>query len=205
MAILRTSLAVAASAILLFGASPGEAAKRKAKPSCAKKGSKTVKASRDARLFTVFTRDAVTHLYGCLRSVGRPVKLAKATDDLDSGTAFADVRLSGRYAAWRETSTDVSCKAACPPGYDATAEAVKVYDLRRRRTVRSVPAGVTDHALVLTQRGGVAWLSENELFAADRSGTRRLDTGAINAGSLRAEISIVSWLRDGVERFARLR
>ena len=123
MGILRTSLMVAASAPA-GGGLTAEAAKRKATPSCAKKGSKTVRASRDARLFTVFTRDAVDHLYGCLRSVGRPVELAKATDDIDAETAFDDVRLSGRYAAWRETSTDVSCKAACPPGYDGTTETV---------------------------------------------------------------------------------
>ncbi|HEX5911238.1 MAG TPA: hypothetical protein VFY44_12160 [Thermoleophilaceae bacterium] len=205
MGILRTSLALVAGAALLAGAPPADAAKRKPRPSCAKKGSTTVRATRDARLFTVFTRDAVDHLYGCLRAVGRPVELAEATDEIDAETAFGDVRLSGRYAAWRETSTDVSCKAACPPGYDGTTESVSVYDLRRRRTVRTVSAGVTGGALVLTRRGGVAWLSGEELFAADRSGTRRLDTGAIAPRSLRAEISIVSWVRDGVERFARLR
>jgi len=207
MRILRTSLTVAAAAILLAGTSPADAAKRKAKPSCAKKGSKTVRASRDARLFTVSTRDAVDHLYGCLRSVGRPVELAEETDDLDSTSTFGDVRLSGRYAAWRETSTstDDSCRADCPSsGFDGTTESVSVYDLRRRRTVRTVSDGVTDHALVLTRRGGVAWLSGNDLFAADRSGQRLLDTGAIKPRSLRAEISIVSWVRDGVERFARL-
>ena len=181
-----------------------ETAKGRARRSCAKKGSTTVRATPDARLFTVFTRDGVDHLYGCLRSVGRPVELAEATDDIDAETSFGDVRLSGRYAAWAETSTDVSCKAACPPGYDGTTETLKVYDLKRRRTARSVAAGVTGHALVLTDRGGAAWLSGNDLFVTDRAGTRRLDSGAIRAGSLRTETSIVSWVRDGVERFARL-
>ncbi len=39
MGILRTSLVLVASAVLLAGASPADAAKRKARPSCAKKGS----------------------------------------------------------------------------------------------------------------------------------------------------------------------
>jgi hypothetical protein len=207
MGILRTSLAVTVAAVVLAGVSPADAAKRKAKPSCAKKGSKTVRSSRDARLFTVSGRDAAEHLYGCLRSVGRPVELTEETDDIDASSDFDDVRLSGRYAAWRETSTsnDDSCRADCPSsGFDGTTESVSVYDLRRRRTVRRVSAGVTDHALVLTRRGAVAWLSGTDVFAADRSGRRRLDTGATGPRSLRAEISVVSWVRDGVERFARL-
>jgi len=196
---------VVATAVLLVGPSPADAAKRKAKPSCAKKGSTTVRTSPDARLYTVFTRDGIDRLYGCLRSVGRPVELSEATDDIDADSSFDDVRLSGRYAAWVETSTDLSCKAACPPFYTGITETVNVYDLRRRRTMRSVPAGVTDHALVLTRHGGAAWFSSDEVIAADRSGTRRLDIGVLKARSLRVEISIVSWVRDGVERFARLR
>lgn len=90
-----------------------------------------------------------------------------------------------------------------------------MYDLRRRRmALRSVLSGATGASLgytgaslVLTQRGGLAWLSPGtpgpqQLNVADRGGRRVLDSGAIAGTSLRAEISIVSWVRGGVERFA---
>ncbi len=52
----------------------------------------------------------------------------------------------------------------------------------------------------------MAWLSgDAAAWPPTARGTRVLDTGTIAPSSLRAEISIVSWVRDGVERFARLR
>ena len=46
-------------------------------------------------------------------------------------------------------------------------------------------------------------MSGCQLNAADTTGRRILDAGSIAPGYLRAEISIISWVRDGVERFAR--
>lgn len=210
MRILRTSLIVAVTAILLVGASPADAAKRKPKPSCAKKGSKTVVRSRDARLFTARATDGggenVKRLYGCLTAVGRRIALADAAySDPYNSTDFADVRLAGRYAAWLEQTTDASCKAECPPEYQTTRARLHVYDLRRRRSVRSRATDVNGQGLVLTGDGTVAWLYGNRLLSVDRAGGRTLDTGTIAESSLRVQGSVVSWIRDGIERFARLR
>jgi len=202
--------------------SPASAAKQKAKPSCAKKGSKTLRRGSGVRVFTAAARsdgEKVVRLYGCLSANGRKQVLSERSDDgYVTGSGFDDVRLAGRYVGWHSFATDVSCKADCPPNYNAKRESVIVYDLRRRRiAVRSVLSGATGASLgytraslVLTQRGGLAWLSPGtpgpqQLNVADGGGRRVLDTGAIAASSLRAEISIVSWIRDGVERFARLR
>ena len=170
-------------------------------------------ASRDARAYTAkrsVNGSPSKRLYGCWKATGRRITLADAFEDgYTTSATFSDVRLAGRYVAWYGTATDVSCKASCPPDYVATKSRVNSWDLRRRKRVRSADATVTSPGLVLTERAGLAWVEgsgpSSQVRAADSSGTRVLDTGAIAPASLRAEISIVSWVRDGVERFARLR
>jgi hypothetical protein len=206
---------VACLCIGLVATAPASAAKRKAKPSCVKKGSKTVRRGAGVRVFTApATSDGerVVRLYGCLSANGRKQVLSeRADDDYVTSSGFDDVELAGHYVGWHSFATDVSCKADCPPGYDPTSESVIAYDLRRRRVSRRTVVGdYTAGSLALTQHGGLAWLSPGtpgpqQLNVADRGGHRVVDTGTIAPTSVRAEISIVSWVRDGVERFARLR
>jgi hypothetical protein len=203
------------SCALLAGASPADAARHKAAPSCAKKGSRTLLRATGVRVFTVPATsegDRVVRLYGCLSANGRRQVLSERSDDgYVTSSGFDDVRLAGTYVGWHSFATDVSCKADCPPGYDATSESMIAYDLRRRRVSRRAAIGdYTARSLALTRHGGLAWLSAGtpgpqQLNVADRTGHRVLDTGVIAPASVRAEISIVSWVRDGVERFARLR
>ncbi len=68
----------------------------------------------------------------------------------------------------------------------------------------------TAGSLAVTRHGGSVRLTPGlagvqQLTVADRDGTRVLDSGNIAPASVRAEISIVSWSRDGIEHFARLR
>jgi hypothetical protein len=157
-------------------------------------------------------------LYACLSADGRKQELAASFQSSYDGSSegFYSVRLAGRYVAWLRADFDGSCKADCPPNYDQSDEEVIVYDLRRRRFVRrwALPEFTTlrSGSLALTQNGGVAWVtspaaagSALQLEVLDRDGHRVLDSGNIVATSVRAEISIVSWVRDGVEHFARLR
>jgi hypothetical protein len=44
------------------------------------------------------------------------------------------VKLSGVRVRWRFTATDDSCKAGCPPGYDATTSSRYERNLRTRKT-----------------------------------------------------------------------
>lgn len=207
---------IASLSIALGAAAPALAAKPK--PSCAKKGSKTVLRTPDVRMFTVRGQsiDGEVYLYACLLATGRKQELAtEFSSDYDgSGAGFDDVRVAGRFAAWHSWEFDGSCKADCPLDYDQSKESLITYDLRRGRVTRRSPfpafTTYTAGSLALTQNGGLAWLSPGtpgplQLVVEDRAGRRVLDSGDIAATSVRAEISIVSWVRAGVEHFARLR
>ena len=54
---------------------------------------------------------------------GRKRLVVREYDDgyVESGT-YRDVRLVGRFVAVVFDATDISCKAACPPGYEADAD-----------------------------------------------------------------------------------
>ena len=209
---LRLTLVIAFAALIAAMSAPlAQAAKRA--PSCSKAGSKTVVKNRLVRVYTV-KRSSATGLYSCRRSTGRRVRLATAFDenvDPYGAVLFNSVRLRGNYVAWATSVTDASCKASCPPGYQATKESIRLYNVRSRgrRTVDGYPLF---RALVLSERGGVAWASRDgdtgpvEIRASARSGDNRmLDSGNIDPGSLAIEVTIISWTRDGLERFARLR
>src|SRR5215210_6728240 len=152
---LARTLALAFMLVLCvaFAGPAGAALKR---PTCKLKGSKTIAQNSFARLY-----ERGRNLYGCRRSSGRRVRLATRTDgvDLDSYTisAYSNVRLAGRFVAWASSVTDVSCKAACPPGYDGTQSSVEVFDMRRRRGRRVAvePNGAREVAVSGT--GRVAW------------------------------------------------
>ncbi len=200
---------------------PASAATQKAKPSCAMKGSKTVVRAPGVRVFTakdVDDEEGLVVLYGCLSAIGHKQELAENVPSNPGGISgdFSDIRVAGRYVAWHRIEHDGSCKAACPEHYDYTLEAVVVYDLQRRRPLRNwvLPDYTTyrSRSLALTQRGGLAWLTAPDgpgttpqLEVLDQDGRRVLDSGNIAPTSVRAEISIVSWVRDGIEHFARLR
>ena len=186
---------LAALLMLLTAAAPADAATR----SCRAKGSTTEAQNRHARLYKAGPR-----LYACMRATGRRFVLDSAHDDgYVTSSSWDDPRLGGRYAAWVSTFTDVSCKADCPPSYEATRSSIVVYDLRRRRIAQAVSG---DFAFVLTDRGALAWLvardGATELHTSvPGAGQRTADAGAIEPGSLRAYYSLVLWRRDGEPRW----
>jgi len=207
--LLLTTLALAAVVAL----SPG-AALAKQPPSCKRHGSSTEAKNEVARVFSA-PREIEgdpngSRLYGCLRAVGRPLALADSFDDgYVLSSAWGEVRLAGRFAAWSQVSTDISCKADCPEGYEPTRYSIDVADLRRR-TIRRIFGVVTGRGLVLTNTGAVAWTepaaaSAVAIRASDRDGLRILDAGAIAPASLTLDGSTVSWTKAGVRSSATLR
>lgn len=201
--------------LVLFAAAPADGAITK-RPTCKQAGSRTLAQNNVARVYEVrpsrTARDS--QLYGCRRSTGKRVLLDRAADDYTTYalTYYGNVRLAGYHVAWASSSIDISCKAACPPGYDGRSSSVRVFNLRRRKG-RSIPGALPlGPALVVSRSGGVAWASQNggdnavEIHASLRRGDDRvLDSGNIEPKSLAIEITIISWIRDGAERFARLR
>jgi hypothetical protein len=132
---MRLRLLLSALVVLaVVPAGTAGAASKSAK--CSMKGSTTVVKNRYARVFTRPSRggDEVERLYGCLYSKNRRVWLDTSSDDqYVTSEEFSDVKLDGRIVTWRHVSTDISCKADCPPGYDGSSERDMRADLRTRK------------------------------------------------------------------------
>ena len=97
--------ALIAGLVVLLSASPAAAspasaaAKHKAKPTCAKKGSKTLRRGPGVRVFTAAARadgERVVRLYGCLSADGRKQVLSER----EAETLWASFWTSGAPAGW---------------------------------------------------------------------------------------------------------
>ena len=199
-----TAVVTAALLVLLTGADFASASPRV----CGKPGSRTVKSTQFVRVYSVRNRDGGRNLYGCLRSNDRRQLMTRSSDDdYVSSSSFGHVKVAGRFVAWEQVDTDISCKAACPPDYDATTEALFIRDLKTRRT--KAVDGRVDGRLVLTGGGAIAWTQTGTggagvVDAFDGHGARTLDEGNVDLESLSLSGSTVAWTRDGVIESAAL-
>jgi hypothetical protein len=202
---MRLTLPIAA-AVALAIAAPGAGAARK---SCAAPGSETVRANDVARLYSQGPAGS-ERLRGCLRSrgAGRSILLAENYDDgiYETGT-WDRVRLWRRFAAWRYTATDVSCKTECPPGY-GYAVTRRVRDLATGRSLTRPEEFRLGRSFVLTSTRVIATALERadevRLRAWDGGESRLLDSGAIDPRSLEAHGARIVWVKDGVRKRLRL-
>jgi hypothetical protein len=202
---MRLALALALAALVALA--PAAEAKHRRKP-CARQGTQTVKSTKLVRVSIRPNGAGGADLIGCLRSTDRAQILTTTYDDtyVTSGN-YDHLKVAGRFVAWQFTSTDDSCKAACPPDYEPTTYALYVRDLRRRKN-----DGVKGHVahggkLVLTRGGAIAWSDDSPLAinAFDGAGSRTLDTGdGIAVGSLRLHGRRASWTNAAGPRTATL-
>jgi hypothetical protein len=141
--------------VLVLAAAVPTAAGAKSTPApCAKHGSTTLASSSTARVYGVdtsdseFTKNAV---YGCLRSNGRRTRIVEEYDDsyVLSGEIDA-LKLGGRYVVYLFSSTDISCKAACPPGYEPTTHTLAFVDLKNRKHGRLDTGDIDPKSLTIT-------------------------------------------------------
>jgi len=211
------SMALALTTFAGVVAAPAPAAvKTKPKPTCKRSHSTTVAENRDARVFTRPGNDGGhtegTNLLACFRKTGRVRLLDYAfDDDYVSSNAFALVRLRGQFAAFFSESTDISCKASCPPGYEATIRGLHLVDVRYGRgfsvKVAERPAG---NRLLLDARGAMAWprrlpANQVEVRVADAAGEHAVDSGAIRPESLTLTAGgRLWWVKDGTPHSALL-
>ena len=197
------ALLVLAGLVTVAAPAPASAAKAR----CAAKRSHTVVKNRLVRVYSV-SRNGNRRLRGCLRATGRRVLVVREYDDgyVESGT-YRDVRLAGRFVAVVFDATDVSCKAACPPEYEATQTSVVISDIRARRD-RTTRTHVQAGSLRLSTAGVAAWLAPVaggfEVHAYDGSGEPVLDSGAIDPASLALAGLHLTWANAGVPRSAEL-
>jgi hypothetical protein len=174
-----------------------------ARARCKVKGSETVKSNSLVRVYSRPDREGGTELRGCWRATGRKVLLAYEFDDeYVTSSSYRDLRLAGRFVAFVWEATDVSCKAACPPDYQASRSYVEVRDMRTRRE-RSASSAPAYGSLKLSSRGVAAWLDPAdagyELLVTDGVGAGRLvDAGAIDGVGLRG--LRLGWKNGGVPR-----
>jgi hypothetical protein len=194
---------------LVAALAPGGAAEaRRQPPSCAKKAGKTLRASREVRVF-----QKGRQVYGCLRRGRRVMRLGGWSLPYGSDE-IRNITLRGRFGAFSLRRSGLR---------------VRVVDLRRRRVVHdakgffgSIPFGfLTD--IKLTRGGAVGWVARAdpidvllnpyamptdflpsfEVGKADRDGPTLLDSGHfIVGGSLRLSGSTLSWV-NGHIRHAR--
>ena len=172
--------------------------------SCRVAGSTTLAQNSFVRLYSMPNPEG-RDLRACLRSNGRKRRLDADYDDgyvLSGG--WTGPRLAGRYAAWIHTSTDISCKADCPPGYTGTSQWAVVYDVRRGREVATRSGSF---AFVLTDRGALGWLEPRDggqvlkSLVPGRSEVE-LDAGAIEPGSLRGYYGLLVYVKEGARLWA---
>jgi hypothetical protein len=177
-------------------AAPAGAAQR---PRCLSAEGRTVALDGRARAYVTDGS-----LYACLRGERARIRLATNYDDeYVSNGSFGQAAVAGTYAAFEFSAYDISCKAACPPDYDPTHNTLTVVNLRTRaRRATDLHAG---EPFVLTRTGAAAWISRGAVLAFQRQGVRSLDPGPVQAESLEASRSRVTWLRDGVVQGAVLR
>ena len=142
---MRFGVVLTTAALLALAPAGSASAATPAKGKCTMKRSKTVAKNRYARVFTRPSRgDEIERLYGCLYSVNRRVWLDTSSDDeYVTSEEFSDVKLTGRIVTWRHVSTDISCKAACPPEYQPTTERMLMADLRTRKVSTVTGSGVS--------------------------------------------------------------
>ena len=205
---MRRLLALLVLAGLVVVAAPRRRAPPAKKARCAAKRSHPVAKNRLVRVYSV-RRNGNRRLTGCLRATGRKLLVVKEYDDgyVESGV-YRDVRLAGRFVAVVFDATDVSCKAACPPDYEADP------DLGRHQ--RHPHAAGPDHAharavpgsLRLSTAGVAAWLAPIEggleLHGYDGTGEPVLDSGAIDPASVKLAGLQLTWANAGAPRSAAL-
>jgi hypothetical protein len=202
---MRRLLVLLVLAGLAVAAAPVPAGAAKAR--CAAKRSHTVAKNRLVRVYSI-SRNGQRRLKGCLRASGRRVLVVKEYDDgyVESG-AYRDVRLAGRFVAVVFDATDVSCKAACPPDYEATQTSIVISDIRTRRD-RTTRTHEVPGSLRLATAGVAAWLAPiaggSELHAYDGTGEPVLDSGAIDPASVALAGLHLSWANAGLARSVEL-
>jgi hypothetical protein len=200
--LLARTLTAALLAVILIALAATSADATHTRGKCKQRGTTVVK-NDSAR---VYERGAT--LYGCAWSRDVEQILDTENDDFYTTATYGKPILRGRFVAWVRTEEDVSCKADCPPGYDATDYILNVFDVRGGDS-EATTVDPMFGTLKLNSRGASAWL---EFASADTQHVnawewgaekRRLDTGPIRRFRLRGRT--LSWLNGAVQRSAALR
>ena len=213
-AALACSIGLGAAVVVPSGEAEGARTSARA---CQPSGSKTVLATRTARLYTERTTnrdgDDVTALFGC-RSGGRPVRMALEFAGIAEERFFGSELLVGRFASVVSSGSD--------RGNEPMPQVLRVFDLRQRRRTALVrtKAGSFISDVELRKTGSIAFIeaSATDPLAGDpqfdrfevvkREGGKStvLDSGpGIDPDSLAVSGSTVYWTNESQAKSAPLR
>jgi hypothetical protein len=202
---LRTILPLIAAVVATLAPPAANPQARPAKPACSHKGSRTVLATDQARIYRQTGRtesgDLEYLLRGCLYRTNRRVLLAEGSGD-GLFEQVESLRLAGRFAAFGVTG---SIKAL------TLGSAVRVVDLRRRKRRDAAPRQnpFKTFDLELKRNGSVAWIAGPrpgfaatgpfQVFKTDASGRQLLLASGddIDPRSLALSGSHVYWTQGG--------
>jgi hypothetical protein len=192
---MTTRLLVSALALSLLAVAPA-AAEAKAKPApCVHPGSKTLASSSTARIYRVALKDrdpGTSAVYGCLRSPNRTSRLLTESDDgIETSTLVTAAALSGRYAVYVISDEDLSCKAACPPGFEPLVQTLRVADLKRR-TSRVLDRGNIDPKSLKVSGSTVSWTKDGDAKSAPVAPQGSGTTKAAKTCSKRGSTTVAS-------------
>lgn len=171
-----------------------------ARTTCLKRSGTTLLSNAQVRVYETepdSSEDGTqTRLWACRVGSTRRESLIDAFyNPLAGEQSYSSVRLAGVRVAFVVSLTS--------PDEQVTTHDVLRVDMgsgRVDRTTVTRPVG-----LVTSGAGGVAWIESGAVRSLGRSGTRTLDAGPVEAGSLkRAGRSTVSWVRGGQRRTARV-
>jgi hypothetical protein len=217
----RAALTTALATALLAVAATGQAQASARTPSCAAPHSKTIRSNPAVRLYRVpaFIPDGQVEgslIKACWRATGRRVRIGERYDDQYVLFGTVDhLVLAGSTVASLQSQTDVSCKADCPPGYQATVTWVQVNDIRTRKQRTAAVQGALptqgqlQSPLLLSRSGVAAWLDGDPGAArlstlSTTSGAHLLDQGNIDPASVTLTGATLSWTKDGQPHSASL-
>ncbi len=203
---------------LALGPAVSYARSRHAHPRCAPSRSETLVRHGSSVLFAQETEPGGGEyvsgqtVFGCLRVAQRPVRVVAFPEGVVLGAIRAS--FDGHYAALYLSSAEQACGKYDPGPQCETSLLESVDLLTGHRRVNVPGAGErgsgTPAALVVTVKGSIAWVSQPAteapapLLARDSTGTRTLDPGPIEAGSLTVAGSVVRWRDAGVAHSATL-
>jgi hypothetical protein len=202
-------LAVVAAVVAAIGLAPGPAAAAKAKRCRAPSGTKVLAKSR--QLLVYQDNDLEDVYFFCVRPNGRRTTLLEPAEefDINSYALVGDVRLAGRFAAFRYHWQRPPCSPAnpCVPGQ--ALEGYRVAINRPGNVPVQSDVGESDTTFGLTAGGVLAWLTavaggEELHVVGGRFGSQApgvvIDSGAIDPASFALQGTTLAWTNAGAPK-----
>jgi hypothetical protein len=148
--------------------------------------------------YSVKNSEGDSNLYGCLRTTGKRSKIFEGFDDtIESYSKITKVVLNGRFIAMQIEDYDISCKAACPDGYNPYTYTLARYDVKRRKPYSVTGQAQQDSLIVSARLGKLAWIQSSGVGFEVHVNKQTIDQGAVDPRSLKLVGDKLTWTNAG--------